>query len=66
MKNLQSLKDIFGPITIKRPIRFFIQMVILLICSVTILRIVVVFLTFILTQLGTWTDKLLKLLGLGS
>ncbi len=41
-------------------------MVILLICSVTILRIVVVFLTFILTQLGTWTDKLLKLLGLGS
>mgnify|MGYP001774558745 CR=1 FL=1 len=65
MKNLQFLKDIFGPITIKKPIRFFIQMVILFICSVTVLRIIVVFLTLVLTQLGVWTDKLLKLLGLG-
>ncbi|ACI18621.1 hypothetical protein [Dictyoglomus thermophilum] len=51
--------------TLKRPIRFLIQILVLFICSVTVLRILVEIFSIIIINLGIWTDKLLKLLGLG-
>ncbi len=66
MENLlKIIKDVFGPMTLKRPIRFLIQILVLFICSVTVLRILVEIFSIIIINLGIWTDKLLKLLGLG-
>ncbi|ACK41442.1 MULTISPECIES: hypothetical protein [Dictyoglomus] len=64
-KLLKITKDIFGPMTLKRPIRLLIQILVLFICSATILRIFVDIFSFIIIKLGTWTDKLLKLIGVG-